>query len=589
MLSVVVPTRNRAQLLPGLLAAIDAQTHSDYEVIIVDDASEDDTSLLLSTWQTERHIVLRSERPLGSYLARNLGWRRGRGEIVAFTDDDCLPEPCWLANLASGFERSETVGVQGMTLPGPGGVTPFTHQIEQRRPGPPYRTCNIAYRRAVLEKLDGFEPLRWYADNVFGLRAARIGTIAFVPDAIVLHPPRPREWRHRHAWRARFDADAVHRRFLRELGEERMAPVGRALPIVLWIARPLVKQSFAHARYALRHPGRYLREMRPMIREKRELLEAMGESWRDRAPRGAASLEPLLSNSLVSVVIVTRDRPDSLRLTLEALGRQTYGNREVIVVDHSKSTIARSMSERFGARWIDAAHPSPPASLPQGARGVPSVTLAAARQAGVDTARGDIIAFTDDDCLPQPDWIEALSRAFGKHPDLLGVQGRTEAERDSVGCHTIRVSKPNRLYRTCNIAYRRDALDHAGGFDERFSGWFEDTALGSRVERHGRIGYADDAIVIHRAMPRLPLDRTHWRRLLSDEKLLASEYPDFYRRVRGPSVYLVVIGRWLVGSPLKTLLRELPGGTREPKAYLALLQSLLAERLELVRAVLRRK
>lgn len=563
-ISVVVPTRNRAGLLPDLLAALDAQTYPEYEVIVVDDASDDETPDVLAAWAGEGNTALRLHLPAGSYAARNVGWQRARGEIVAFTDDDCLPEGDWLVNLAEAIRDPETVGAQGVTLARPGEITPFTHQIEQCSPGPPYRTCNIAYRHSLLARFGGFESMQWYADNILGLRAQRHGEVTFAPDAVVLHPPRPRDWRDRATWLARFDADAVHRRWLRELDKEHVGLGKHVLPIMLWVLRPLVKQSLAHARYLTRHPLRYLDEVPPMLREKRELLAAI----RGTTSRPVADiLPPLGSRPLVSIVIVTRDRPDSLRCTLSALAEQTYPRVEVVVVDHSATGSARPVAEATGTHWI-ANHG----------------TLASARQRGIEAVSGDIIAFTDDDCLPDARWAESLIAAFRSRRSAWGVQGRTRAERGAIGDHAVAVSGPDPLFRTCNIAYRRAALDTVGGFDERFAGWFEDTALGARVVEHGEIVFTPSALVTHRAVPRRAMDRDTWARVLADERLLAGAYTGFYRRTRGPGFVPAVAARWLIGSPLKTLCREMPRGLHDPAAYRELFLTLLGERLELLRA-----
>ena len=100
-----------------------------------------------------------------------------------------------MAERPAGALLQGDVGVQGVTLHQPGTITPFTHQIEQRRPGAPYRTCNILYRREVLDRLGGFDgSLRWYADNILGLRARQLGGIAFASEAVLaLRTPRPRE------------------------------------------------------------------------------------------------------------------------------------------------------------------------------------------------------------------------------------------------------------------------------------------------------------------------------------------------------------------------------------------------------------
>jgi len=122
-------------------------------------------------------------------------------------------------------------------------------------------------------------------------------------------------------------------------------------------------------------------------------------------------------------------------------------------------------------------------------------------------------------------------------------------------------------------------------FDLRFTGYFEDTALGARVLEYGPIGFAEDVRVTHRAVPRRPLNRAHWRILLDDERRLARDYSTFYRRTRGMGFLVTVVVRWLVGSPLKTLVRELPRAGRDPKGYMRLWWLLVRERKDLLAAL----
>jgi glycosyltransferase involved in cell wall biosynthesis len=569
--AVVVPTRNRAALLERLLHALDRQTHPNYEVVVVDDASRDDTGRVLNAWSEGSPLRrwMSFADPRGSYAARNAGWRWAEAPLIAFTDDDCVPEPNWLEALVGAMPETGVVGVQGRTIVRDGRVTPFTHQIEQTRGGPPYRTCNILYTRTELERLGGFdESFRWYADNIFGLRARTAGEIRFAADATVVHPPRPREWRSRADWLARFHADARHRAVLRELGEERI-DVGRsALPLLLWVARPLVKQLRAHTAFALAHPTEYLRGAMPMARERVAMLRALADYWRGEID---APLTPLARSDLplptLSVVIVTRDRPalldDALRHT-----RLSGVVTEIVVVDNGDGS-AREIAERHGARIIDA----------------PGVTLGAARQAGFQQSTGHIVAFTDDDCLPERGWADNLSQALRAHPDWSGVQGRTNPATGPVDRHTVSVQRADQLFRTCNIAYRRTALQTAGGFDPRFRGWFEDTATGARALKVGPIGWAGDAIVIHRAMPRLPLTETRWADLIHDEYLLYDEYSSFYRRVRGPHPLVVLLIRWLLGSALKQIVAALPHAREDPWGVLRILRILAVERVALLRVL----
>jgi glycosyltransferase involved in cell wall biosynthesis len=569
LVSVVIPTRNRADSLRRTLDALSAQSYPHFEIIVVDDASTDDTRELLNAWAGGRREVFHQVLPHGSYAARNRGWRAARGEVIAFTDDDCLPDRDWLSNLTAPLDDASAIASQGMTVASPGEITPFTHQIEQRRGGPPYRTCNIAYRRETLATLGGFdESLRWYADNILGLRAARLGPVSFASKAVVHHPPRARNWRDVDDWRARFAADAAYRNALRGLGITRLPISKPLLPLVLWVARPIVKQSSAHVRYLCAHPREYLTEIQPMLREKQAFLEA----WRGHTPTrdsSGPSPSPLALEVPASVIVVTSDREALLAGALESLLNQTYSPVELIVVDHANRKSTRELAMSRHAKYIAA----------------PDVSLAAARQAGVDAASGEIIAFTDDDCLPRPQWLQALVDTFQLQPHLLGVQGRTQSESGPIGSHAIQVSRPDTLYRTCNIAYRRSALLEVGGFDESFECWFEDAALGARVATRGQIGFQPRAIVVHRARPRRVMDRRLWRTLLADEWRLSRGYPNFYRRTRGPGFLTVVIARWMIGSPLKTLWRDLPHALASPKEFAHFVGALARERIELFHAL----
>lgn len=562
--SVVVPTRNRAAFLPRLLQALDRQDCRPLEVIVVDDASSDETPEILERWRGEGRVVLRQDRPGGSYAARNAGRRAARGEIIAFTDDDCIPDRGWIAGLTRAMEGG-ALGAQGMTLAEPGERTPFTHQIDQRRPGPPYRTCNIAYRRDILERVGGFdESFRWYGDNILGLRARQIGEIAWAPDAVVRHPPHPREWRNRTDWLARFDADARHRAILHQLGAEPISAPRGLLPILLWVVRPVAKQSLFHLHYFLRHPQDYLRGLGPLLAEKRELLVALRERP-DTDQHPAVALPGLPADPAVTVVVVTRDRPHYLRNALAALERQTWPQRSIVVVNNGPA----------------------PVTVPDGVTVVDAreLRLSEARQRGLEAAATPIVAFTDDDCLPAPDWLEQIVAAFHRDPALHGVQGRTVPGPGPIDSHAVRVEQPNRLYQTCNMAYRREAVAEVGGFDTAFDGWFEDTALAARVLERGSIGFAPAAVVTHAAVPRRFYDRATWRRVIADERRLAARYPRFYRRTRGPGVTASVLVRWLAGSFFKTAEAQRPRRFADVLPYLRLLTALLGERVDLLLAL----
>jgi len=171
--SVVVPTFNRAATLRQTLAALTTQDYADYEIIVVDDGSTDNTREMIAG-EFPRACYLRQENR-GPAAARNRGIERARGEIVAFTDDDCLPPRDWLARLADGYARyPQVVGVGGGLSAAPEvlATNPFARYErfvgreiyavgEQERLGgfdcPAGGTANMSYRRVVLKQVTGFD------------------------------------------------------------------------------------------------------------------------------------------------------------------------------------------------------------------------------------------------------------------------------------------------------------------------------------------------------------------------------------------------------------------------------------------------
>src|SRR4051812_28715790 len=97
--SVVVPTYRRSGLLDRCLLALNAQTFEDFEVLVADDAACVETQRQIEQFAIHARMPLRylpvTERH-GPAAARNIGWRAAEGEIIAFTDDDCVPTSDWL-------------------------------------------------------------------------------------------------------------------------------------------------------------------------------------------------------------------------------------------------------------------------------------------------------------------------------------------------------------------------------------------------------------------------------------------------------------------------------------------------------------
>ncbi len=205
LVSVVVASRDRRALLPRLIDALEAQCDAPaFEVIVVDDGSIDGTSdelKRLSADSTVPIVPIRLPASEGPAAARNAGWRRARAPFVAFTDDDCVPQPGWLAALAAHMGHAD--GVQGRTVPDPdqlGHRNAFSHSVVVEDEWGFYEACNMAYRRDLLERLGGFDEGFRYrrgrrvSGPIFGedadlaWRAKRAGArLVFEPSALVLH------------------------------------------------------------------------------------------------------------------------------------------------------------------------------------------------------------------------------------------------------------------------------------------------------------------------------------------------------------------------------------------------------------------
>jgi GT2 family glycosyltransferase len=195
-ISVVVCTYNGARTLRQCLDGLRALDYPDYEVIVVDDGSTDETAAIARA--SGFRVVDDGRQGLSG--ARNSGLRAASGEIVAYIDDDAWPDPHWLRYLALAFRESTHVGMGGPNLPprgdgllaacvsnAPGNPT---HVLLNDREAEHIPGCNMAFRRANLEAIGGFDVRFGRAgddvDVCWRLRD-RGWTLGFSPAAVVWH------------------------------------------------------------------------------------------------------------------------------------------------------------------------------------------------------------------------------------------------------------------------------------------------------------------------------------------------------------------------------------------------------------------
>lgn len=202
-----------------------------------------------------------------------------------------------------------------------------------------------------------------------------------------------------------------------------------------------------------------------------------------------------MSTSLpfISVIVPAYNRPDGLKALLEALAEQSYPpyRFEVLVCDDGSTP---PLSERvptkdcpFSVRFSRDVNQGP----------------AAARNRGAREARGSLLAFTDDDCLPSPGWLEAVAEALAS-PDAYAVHGPTRSAVPPIGpfIHSIHISQSHGVA-TANFAVRKEKFQAVRGFDETFAvPYFEDEDLSRRLQAvFGPIAWREDMLVDHPPRP----------------------------------------------------------------------------------------
>ena len=194
----------------------------------------------------------------------------------------------------------------------------------------------------------------------------------------------------------------------------------------------------------------------------------------------------------ISVVIPTYNRRESLRKLLDSIAAQTLPRSrfEVIVASDGSTDGTIEMLGEFKGRFENLRV----LELKNGGPG-------AARNAGARAAGGRFLAFTDDDCLAAPDWLEQILKTFEK-TGAVGIQGKTSTDRMARTplTHQVEVLAPMLTsVPTCNAAYLRKAFVEAGGFDESFRfAHDEDADLAWRVEELGAIVFAPEVHVFIR-------------------------------------------------------------------------------------------
>ena len=202
-ISVIIPTYRRPTLLARCIESLTGQLFDKnaYEIIVVSDGPDKETARIVQKWKTHSYPrILYYTLPVkkGPAAARNMGWRKANGRLIAFTDDDCIPSRDWLQSIWEEYRGEEDMAFAGeIIVPLPKRPTDYEWNISLLE-NASFATANCACTKKALTKVHGFDEnftLAWREDSdlEFKLLLHDI-PIHHLQHAIVIHPARQTRW-----------------------------------------------------------------------------------------------------------------------------------------------------------------------------------------------------------------------------------------------------------------------------------------------------------------------------------------------------------------------------------------------------------
>ncbi len=256
-------------------------------------------------------------------------------------------------------------------------------------------------------------------------------------------------------------------------------------------------------------------------RRPRESLWAVRRAFRDGIPHPHGDEPPR-----VSVVVCSRNGERTIGECLEGIMALDYPDVETIVVDDGSTDSTAEIAARHDVLLIRTGHGG----------------LSAARNAGLAAATGEIVAFTDDDAVPDEDWLRHLVGhlldddhvAVGGPniaPEATGRVAAAVARAPGGPTHVLLSDRMAEHIPGCNMAFWKGALEMVGGFDARFRIAGDDVDICWRLQdRSGTIGFSPGAMVWHRRRPSMRAYLRQQREYGRAEALLERKWPDKYNR-----------------------------------------------------------
>lgn len=218
----------------------------------------------------------------------------------------------------------------------------------------------------------------------------------------------------------------------------------------------------------------------------------------------------------ISVVIATYRQPALLQNVLNRLSEQIFDQKkfEVIVLEGGNCEKTKQVVESFEPKI----------------RNIKLIlkkqcSLSESRDIGFSIARGEIIAITDDDTIPNKNWLEKISESFKKNPSALGIEGKITSGKISSLFTKAPVNSFGKQYIGCNTHYRKKVLKEINGHDPEFDFWREDTNIAFKVLEKGEIVFDPSVIVHHPPKEVNPMSVIYNLKYLNDDWKLWKRFP----------------------------------------------------------------
>lgn len=249
----------------------------------------------------------------------------------------------------------------------------------------------------------------------------------------------------------------------------------------------------------------------------------------------------------VSVVVCSYNGERTLEECLDSLMRLNYPDYEVILVDDGSKDATPEIAERFPQVQV----------IRQENRG-----LSVARNVGAEAARGEIVAYTDDDCVADENWLLYLVRAMqDQQAEAIGGPNITPVNDNwTARCVSVSPGNPSHVMLDdqhaehvpgCNMAFRRDVLLKLGGFDPQYRTAGDDVDICWRLLDAGcKIGFAPGALVWHHRRCTIRTYLKQQKGYGRAEAMVQFKHPQRFNRAGNPSFSGVVYGDGAVGLPV---------------------------------------